>query len=160
MKFLFRLENVLSWKRTLEDHSQVRLVQKREKLRRQEEDIQSLMHHRFEIDRRVNERLKQNLPAGDYLISKQFNEESYDELVEKEHQKKETEKEIDRELEKLKGFMKERKMLEKIKEKRFEKYVYQEKRLEQKNMDDRVIGKYRSSSGGGTPPSHPIKTSI
>lgn len=144
MKFLFRLESVLNWKRSLEDHSQVRLAQKREKLRGQEEDIQSLMRHRFEIDRRVNERLKQSLQAGDYLISKQFNEESYDELVKKEHQKKETEKEIDRELEKLKGFMKERKMLEKIREKRFEKYSCQEKKLEQKNMDDRVIGKLGS----------------
>lgn len=159
MKFLFRLESVLSWKRSLENHSQVQLAQKREKLRRQEEDIQSLMRHRLEIDRRVNDSLKQGLRAGDYLIYKQFNEESYDELAEKGHRKKEMEKEIDRELENLKDIMKERKMLEKIREKRFEKYVCQEKKLEQKNMDDRVIGKYRSSTGGGMPPS-PIKTSI
>ena len=43
------------------------------------------------------------------------------------------------------GLMKERKMLERIKEKRLRKFIYQMEKLDQKNVDEMVIRRHPSA---------------
>ena len=77
--------------------------------------------------------------VGEYLTYKQFGQDSYYDLLSREKQKERKKGEIEGERENLVGLMKERKMLEKIKEKRLRKFIYQMEKLDQKDVDEMVI---------------------
>ncbi len=54
-------------------------------------------------------------------------------------------REVEAEKKDLIALMKERKILEKLKEKQFKKFEYQMERLDQKESDERVIVRYQST---------------
>ncbi|MDI6762166.1 MAG: flagellar export protein FliJ [Thermodesulfobacteriota bacterium] len=142
MRFSFRLQSLLNWKESLEEESRMKLARKNRQLRRQEEEIQELAGQREENDRGLRKRMGKGLLAREYLIHKEFNEESYQDLVQKELNKKQTEQEVKEERERLTGLMKERKILERLKEKRFKTFLNELGKLEQKDLDEVAIGAY------------------
>ncbi len=144
MRFSFRLESILSWKRNLEESSQMRLAEKMKQLKMQEEEIQILLSERFENDRRLLEKMEKGVEVGAVLVHKEFAEDRYHDLLIRVSKKKETSNEIEAERERLIGLMKERKMLERLKEKRLKKCAYQMEKLDQKANDEAVITQYRS----------------
>jgi len=121
----------------------MRLAEKIKQLEAQEEEIRRLMHQRFEMSQRLNEKMIEGIQVGEYLIYKKFTEDSYNDLLQKETKKKKTMEEVEGEREHLIVLMKERKVLEKIKEKRFKKFISQMEKLEQKSNDEMVVMKYR-----------------
>lgn len=148
MRFSFKLQSLLNWKKNLEESSQMRLAEKIKQFMAQEEKIQQLMLQRVETDRELHEKLMSGIEVVEYLVYKQFAEESYEDLLRKEGKKKQVIKEIEKERELLIGLMKERKMLERLKEKRIKKFIYQMEKMDQRNMDEMVIRQYLSMSKG------------
>ncbi len=142
MRFSFRLQSLLNWKESLEEESRMGLARKSHQLRRQEEEIRELADQREENDRGLRKRMGKGLLVREYLIHKEFGEESYHDLVQMESNKKQMEQEIEEEREHLTGLMKERKILERLKEKRFKTFMNELGKLEQKNLDEGAIGTY------------------
>ncbi len=143
MKFSFRLQSLQNWKESLEEEARMSLARKMNRMKRVEEDIQELASQREENDRGLLNRTRKGLLARDYLIHKEFNEESYQDLAEMEMKKKEAEQEVREERGRLMGLMKERKILQRLREKRFETFLRELKKAEQKNLDEVAVGAYR-----------------
>jgi flagellar FliJ protein len=146
VKFSFGLQSLLNWKKNLEESSQMRLAEKIRQLRAQEEEIQRLIQQRLENEEKLHEKMRGGIQAGEYLIYKQFGEDSFQDLSQKEAKKQHRMREIASEREVLTGFMRERKMLEKLREKRSKTFIYQVEKLEQKDSDERVIQQYQTNS--------------
>ncbi len=126
----------------MEEQSKMRLAKKIERLRKQEEEVQTLVQKRFENDEELQRKMKGGIPLGAYLIHKQYGEVSYEDLLLKKGLKKRTEIEIEGERENLIGLMKERKMLEKIKEKRLKKFFKEMEKKEQDQIDEWFVQRY------------------
>jgi flagellar FliJ protein len=144
MRFVFKLQALLNWKKNLEELSQMRLADRLKYLQTQEEEIQNLRNQRSAYAEEMNERSLRGLKAGEYLTYQQYFEESYKDLILKEEKKKHTIREIEMEREKLIAFTKQRKILEKLKEKKLERFMYQAEREEQIKNDERAIRRYQS----------------
>ncbi len=144
MRFVYKLQALLNWKKNLEELAQMRLADKLMYLKTQEEEIQNLRNQRSAYAQEINDRSLRGLKAGEYLTYQQYFEESYKNLILKEEKKKQTIGEIEREREKLIAFTKQRKILEKLKEKKLEKFMYQAEREEQIKNDERAIRRYQS----------------
>jgi flagellar FliJ protein len=146
MRFSFRLQSLLNWKKNLEEDSQMRFAEKMKQLKKQEEEIQELVQRRVENDQELHRKIKKGIKLGEYLVHKQYGEDSYDDLLLRKDMGKRMEAETEGERENLIGLMKERKILEKIKEKRLKKFLDQMEKLEQKNVDEMVVQKYQDRS--------------
>lgn len=145
MRFVFKLQALLNWKKNLEELSQMRLADKLKHLKTQEEEIQSLINHRSAYSQEINELCLKGLKVGEYVTYQQYFEESYKDLILKEAKKRLTIQEIEVERGNLIAFTKERKILEKLKEKRLKKYMYQLEKEDQIKNDERAIRRYQSS---------------
>jgi flagellar protein FliJ len=145
MRFSYRLQSLLNWKKNLEEYSQMRLAEKAMQLKAQEEKIRQLMDERFELDRTLQEKMKEGVEEKEYALYKLFAEENYRNLLDMEAKKKKTQNELEKERERLIGLMKERKILESLKEKKLKKFTYELEKLDQKNMDEMVIQKHQTT---------------
>lgn len=136
MRFSYRLQSILDWKKNLEEQSKMRLARKVERLKEQEEEVQRLIQKRFKNDEELHQKMKEGISLGEYLIHKQYGEGSYKDLLFRKGLKKRAEMEIVGERENLIGLMKERKILEKIKERRLRKFFKEMEKKEQDKMDE------------------------
>ncbi len=144
MRFVYKLQALLNWKKNLEELAQMRLADKLMYLKTQDEEIQSLRNQRSAYAQEINERSLRGLKAGEYLTYQQYFEESYKDLVLKEGKKEQTIRETEQEREKLIAFTKQRKILEKLKEKKLQKFMYETERAEQIKNDEKAIRRYQS----------------
>jgi flagellar export protein FliJ len=146
MPFSFRLQSLLNWKKGLEESAQMRVAEKGRQLCRQEDEIQRLASQRAEAGQILNAKAIEGIQVGEYLVYKDYAEENYRVLMKKEVEKEQTRKEMEEERDRLIGFMKERNMLERLKEKRLKKFITLMEKLDQKNIDEVVIQKSSSSA--------------
>jgi flagellar FliJ protein len=160
MRFIFKLQALLNWKKNLEELAQMRLADKLKSLRTQEEEIQNLRNQRSAYAQEINERSLKGLEAGDYLTYQQYFEESYQELMLKEEKKNHTIGEIEMERQKLIAFMKQRKILGKLKEKRLKKFIYQAEKEELIKNDERAIRRYQANAKDISPTDERLNTLI
>jgi flagellar FliJ protein len=145
MGFVFKLQGLLNWKKNLEELSQMRLAEKLKQLRVEEEEIQGLIKQRSAYHLELQEKSVQGLKAAEYLTYQHYFERSLQDLLLREEKKKITLREAEAEREKLVGLTKQRKILERLKEKRLKKFMYQSEQEERSKNDERVISRYRSS---------------
>jgi len=145
MRFSFPLEALLNWKRNLEESCQMRLAEMVTRLKAQEKEIEKLILKRFSYEQRLKEKSHRGMGAGEYLLYKQFAEDSRRDLLSREEKKRQTLREIAKEREKLIALMKEKKILLKLKEKQFKNFLYQSEKAEQKQNDEIAALKYPSS---------------
>jgi len=106
-----------------------------------------LIQQRLENEQTLHRKMRTGIQIGEYLIYKRFGEDSYQELVQQEGKKQHRLREVARERALLTGLMRERKILEKLKEKEFKKFLYQMEKLDQKAMDEMVIQSHRAPGG-------------
>ena len=142
MKFSFPLQSLLNWKESLEEGSRLKVARKNILLKRQEEEIQELMSRREENDRELHQRMGKGLSIEDFLVYKQFGEKSYDDLVQLRMKRRETEEKIEEERARLVGLMKERKILEKVKERRMNAFRNEMEKQAQKQLDEMALRSY------------------
>jgi flagellar protein FliJ len=143
MRFVYQFQALLNWKKNLEELSQLRLADLLKNLKAQEEEIQRLKERRSAYDREIKEKSAKGLRAGEALTYQQYFDASYQDLLLREGRKQVTLREIGLEREKLIHLTKQRKILEKLQEKRFKKFVYQVEQAEQKNNDERALWQYQ-----------------
>ena len=146
MRFPFSLQPLLDWKRNLEEVAQIRLTAKMTLLKTQEEEIEKLTLKRLAHEEELRNKISRGIPAPEYVLYKQFAEESRTELKTREHKKKEMIREIERDRERLVHLSKEKKILERLKEKKKKVFLYQAEKNEQKRNDEMVITRRRPLS--------------
>ena len=83
--------------------------------------------------------------ASEYVVYKVYEEDRAQDVRLKEEVKKQTIKETEAEQKILIQLMKERKMFERLREKQWKRFQYQMEKLDQKNSDEMVITRYRST---------------
>jgi flagellar FliJ protein len=145
MGFLFKLQGLLNWKKNLEELSQMRLAEKLKQLQVEEEEIQGLIKQRSAYHLELQEKSVRGLKAAEYLTYQHYFERSLQDLLLREEKKKITLREAEAEREKLVALTKQRKILERLKEKRLKKFMYQSEQEERSRNDERVTSRYRSS---------------
>ena len=124
----------------------MRLAEVVTRLRAQEQEIEKLTLKRLSYEQKLKEKSNQGIGGGEYILYKQFTEDSRRDLFSKEERKRGTLKEIDKEREKLIALTREKKILEKLKEKQFKDFMCQEEKAEQKQNDEISTMKYQPSS--------------
>jgi flagellar FliJ protein len=148
MPFRFSLQPLLNWKRSLEDQSQMRLAGLMTRLKTQEEEIERLTLQRLASEQKLKEKSEQGIRAGEYLLFTQFSEESGKELISQEDEKRRILGEIDQERGKLLALTKEKKTLERLKEKRLKEFLSLLEKAEQKRADETTTLRYQPRSRG------------
>jgi len=121
-----------------------KLAERVGQLKAQEECIQRLIQQRFLNDQELIKSSEKELKGGEYLLYKQFGEDSYMVFLSKEDEKQQTVKEIDVARENLIAVMKERKILERLKEKKFKSVLSQAEKLGQAINDEMITMRYPS----------------
>jgi flagellar protein FliJ len=139
MRFQFRFQVLLNWKKSLEELSQLRLAEQNKELQGQEKDIENVKQKRSAYDQEIQRKSSQGLPAGEMLTYQHYLEKSYQDLLAKEEKKELTLREIEKERKKLMDLTKQRKILEKLKEKRIKKFLRHVEQKEQKDNDERAL---------------------
>jgi flagellar protein FliJ len=145
MRFSFPFETLLNMKKNLEELSQMRLAKKMNQLREQEQAIQRVLEEILSGEQVLREKIGQGMKASEYVVYKVYEEDLTRELQLKKEAKKEMKKEIEAEQKILIQLMKERKMFERLKEKQWKRFQSQVEKLDQKNSDEMVITRFRSS---------------
>jgi flagellar protein FliJ len=145
--FRFPWQTLLNWKRNLEELSQTRLAVKAGQLRAQEEEIQDLIGRRSAAEDEANAKTRQGIRADEYTMYKEFAETARQDLLRRDARKKITLREMDEEREVLLRLTREKKILEKLKEKKFKDFIREVEKTEQKNNDERVTLRYRPRTG-------------
>ena len=148
MPFRFSLQPLLNWKRSLEDQSQMRLAGLMTRLKAQEDEIERLTLQRLASEQKLKEKSEQGIRAGEYLLFTQFAEESGKELISQEDEKRRILREIDQEREKLLALTKEKKTLERLKEKQLKEFLSRLQKAEQKRADEATTLKYQPRPRG------------
>jgi len=146
MRFTFPLQALLNWKRSLEEYSQLKLAEMASRLKAQEEEIEKLTLKRLSYEQKLREKVVQGILAGEFALYRQFGEESRKDLLSQEERKRTILREMDRERGKLLALTKEKKILERLKEKQLRKFVYETDRADQKAIDEITILKYQPGS--------------
>ncbi len=136
----------MNWKRSLEEYSQLKLAEMNARLKSQEEQIERLTLKRLGYEQNLKEKASQGILAGEFALYRQFGEESRKDLLSQEERKRAILQEIARERGKLLVLTKEKKILERLKEKQFQRFNYEEERAEQKANDEITILKYHSGT--------------
>ena len=145
MRFSFPFETLLNMKKNLEELSQMRLAKKMNQLREQEQAIQRVVKEILSSEQGLREKIGQGMKASEYVVYKVYEEDLTRELQLKKEARKQTKKEIEAEQKILIQLMKERKMFERLKEKQWKRFRSQVEKLDQKNSDEMVITRFRSS---------------
>ena len=143
MAFLFKLQSLLNWKKSLEELAQKELADQLKELRKEEEEIEALILKRIGYDQEVKEKSAQGIPAGEYLTYQQYFEQTHKELMNREEKKGKRIQDIERARGKLLVLSKERKILEKLREKRHKKYLYESERKDQSTNDERAVQQFK-----------------
>ena len=148
MPFHFFLQPLLNWKKSLEEQSQMRLAGMMTRLKAKEEEIEKLTLQRLACEQKLKEKSEQGMPAGEYVLFKQFGEESRKELISKEDEKRRILREMDQERGKLLALTKEKKTLERLKEKQLKEFLSRLQKAEQKRADETTTLKYQPRPRG------------
>ena len=129
----------------------MKLAEMAVRLKAQEEEIEKLTLKRLGYDLKLKEKSQQGIRAGEYNLYRQFGEDSRKELLSREERKKGILREMDREREKLLVLTREKKILERLKEKKFQSFKYETEKADQKAVDEITILKHQPERKGKSP---------
>ena len=121
----------------------MKLAEMATRLRAQEEEIEKLTLKRLGYEQKLKEKFQGGIRAGEYTLYRQFGEDSRRELFSQEERKGKIIREMEQERETLVSLTKEKKILEKLKEKQFRKFKHETEKAEQKTVDEITILKHQ-----------------
>lgn len=143
MNFNFRLERVLNFKENMEEIKKAEYGSARQKLNKEEDKLENFNYHKNNI-KDEKDLLTVKTKAGnlamynDYILDLDKKIKVQKDVVNK------TELELEKAKEEMINAVQEKKTFEKLKEKEYEKYLYQIKKTEEKQLD--TIVNYRTST--------------
>jgi flagellar FliJ protein len=139
MAFSFRLQALYHWRKNLEELSQLRLAGHLHSLAGQEERLEKLRERRTAYEGECRQMACQGAPINDLALYLDFFEDSFHQGEVLGEERKKTLAVIEAERRKLMELSRERKILEKLKERQFKKYLIDLEKKERKATDDLVV---------------------
>ena len=146
MAFSFSLQALLNWKINLEEQSQLRLAEIRRRMTLLQKEIETLARKRKAEEENLKEKSRSGIAGAEYLLYRNFSEGARRDLLSLEEKKMSIAREMRAEREQLIALMKEKKILEKIKEKQFRKYLSDMEKSEQKRNDEIATMKHHANA--------------
>ncbi len=146
-KFVFKLQSVLNIKKQIEDSLKIQLGKAVQALEAEKELLKELESEKKRCMGEVGSKV-----SGGVKVDKLKNYNAYISFIKQKISRqyemvKSAQEIVDKYREELTGMMKERKMLEKLREKQYEEYMQEIKKKEQKDIDE--IVSYRGSARNG-----------
>ncbi|NMB08854.1 MAG: flagellar export protein FliJ [Tissierellia bacterium] len=143
MNFNFRLERVLNFKESIEELKKAEYGTVQQKLNQEEDKLEKINYHKIDIKNQKNLSTTKtkvgNLALfNDYIVNLEKKIKAQEKVVYK------TELELEKAKEEMKLAVQEKKTFEKLKEKEYEKHLYQMKKMEEKQVD--TIVNFRTST--------------
>lgn len=134
MKFKFKMERVLNYKETIEDHKKNEFGTAQENLNNEEKKLNDITQYK------ENLKTEKNLSANstnagnlamyhNYINELEFKIKSQEKIVVK------SQKEVEEAKEEMVDAVREKKMFEKLKEKEYEKHLYETQKKEEEVID-------------------------
>jgi flagellar FliJ protein len=148
MAFTFRLQALYLWRKNLEELSQLRLAGYLKALAGQEERMEQLRETRKAYDGECRLKAGQGATAGDLILYLDYFDDSFRKLEVLEREREKNLKGIETERRTLMDLTRERKILEKLKERQFKKFLTEQDKKERKLTDDLVVQRRPGSRKG------------
>jgi flagellar FliJ protein len=143
MNFNFRLERVLNFKENIEGLKKAEYGIAKQKLNQEEGKLEEFNYHKNNIkDKKDSSKVKTK--AGDLAMYNDYILDLDKKIKAQEGIVNETELELESAKEAMVAAVQEKKTFEKLKEKEYEKHLYQIKKIEEKQVD--TIVNYRTST--------------
>lgn len=141
-KFKFRLQPLLNIKIQLEDSAKNELGKAVQKLEEEKEIGRSLLEHREKYINEFNEKASKTVRIDELRSYTMYISRLAKNIDDQNKNIKEASDSVDKYREELIKIVKERKILEKLREKKFNEYLIDMSKDEQKRMDEIVSYKY------------------
>ena len=136
--FRFSMQNILNMKEKLEDQAKNKYAQANARLLREQEKLEIIVARREEAREKLKLVLYETLSVAEIRTRENAVEVLKFYAMQQQLAVKRCEKEVEVAREELGEAMKERKIFEKLREKAFEEFVFEENRKEQKEVDERM----------------------
>lgn len=140
--FRFSMQNILNMKEKLEDQAKNEYAQANARLLREQEKLEIIVARREEAREKLKLVLYETLSVAEIRTRENAVEVLKFYAMQQQLAVKRCEKEVEVAREKLSEAMKERKIFEKLREKAFEEFVFEENRKEQKEVDELMSYKH------------------
>lgn len=148
MAFSFRLQALYHWRKNLEELSQLRLAGYLHTLAGQEERLNTLRETRAAYEGECRQKTCQGALINDLSLYLDFFEGSFHQGEVLKEEREKTLAVIEAERRKLTDLSRERKILEKVKERQFKNYLFDQEKKERKATDDLVVQRRPGSRKG------------
>ncbi len=137
MKFNFRLERVLNYKKTVEDLKKNQYGSVKQRLNREENKLDSFIKHKKNL---LNEKDSTIVKTrvGNLVLYNNYIKDINEKIENQKEIVSQVEKELQVKRAEMIDAIKEKKMLEKLKENEYEKYLYELKKEEEK-LNDTIV---------------------
>ena len=140
--FRFSMQNILNMKEKLEDQAKNEYAQANARLLREQEKLEKIVARREEAREKLKLVLYETLSVDEIRTRENAVEVLKFYAMQQQLAVMRCEKEVEVAREKLSEAMKERKIFEKLREKAFEEFVFEEKKREQKEVDELMSYKH------------------
>ncbi len=140
--FRFSMQNILNMKEKLEDQAKNKYAQANARLLREQEKLEIIVARREEAREKLKLVLYETLSVAEIRTRENAVEVLKFYAMQQQLAVKRCEKEVEVAREELSEAMKERKIFEKLREKAFEEFVFEENRKEQKEVDELMSYKH------------------
>ena len=140
--FRFSMQNILNMKEKLEDQAKNEYAQANARLLREQEKLEKIVARREEAREKLKLVLCETLSVDEIRTRENAVEVLKFYAMQQQLAVMRCEKEVEVAREKLSEAMKERKIFEKLREKAFEEFVFEEKKIEQKEVDELMSYKH------------------
>ncbi len=140
--FRFSMQNILNMKEKLEDQAKNKYAQANARLLREQEKLEIIVARREEAREKLKLVLYETLSVSEIRTRENAVEVLKYYAMQQQLAVKRCEKEVEVAREELSEAMKERKIFEKLREKAFEQFVFEENRKEQKEVDELMSYKH------------------
>lgn len=140
--FRFSMQNILNMKEKLEDQAKNKYAQANARLLREQEKLEIIVARREEAREKLKLVLYETLSVSEIRTRENAVEVFKYYAMQQQLAVKRCEKEVEVAREELSEAMKERKIFEKLREKAFEQFVFEENRKEQKEVDELMSYKH------------------
>ena len=135
-RYRYKFENILKLRKSIEDNKKNLLSQSIKKLNKEKKELDALSIALFGSIENANKKMNEGIRVKEIIAI--ANEHSYyrDKIEEKKVSLKDAKTLVDNRMEELSYAMKDRKIMERLKEINYNKYKYEEERKAEKNLDE------------------------
>jgi flagellar FliJ protein len=148
MAFSFRLQTLLNYRKSLEELAQLRLIERLRAVALQEERIRDLTRLREDCQQEFLRKTGAAAPVNELVLYLDFQDRSFGQLNRLEEDRDRILMEVHQERERLLTLTRDRKILEKLKERRQKEFLQDLDWQERKQIEEGVIQRHALSKKG------------